>query len=77
MADEHDLGSCAARRAGSSPAFPTQEGVALATTVAPATLFELLPGDVFDLLLRRRFSIVADSRRAPDNSSGMRQAPPV
>ncbi len=23
LADEHDLGSCAARRAGSSPAFPT------------------------------------------------------
>jgi hypothetical protein len=36
LADEHDLGSCAARRAGSSPAFPTQEGVAL------ATLFSLL-----------------------------------
>jgi hypothetical protein len=31
LADEHDLGSCAARRAGSSPAFPTQEGVAMAT----------------------------------------------
>ena len=25
LADEHDLGSCAARRAGSSPAFPTSQ----------------------------------------------------
>ena len=53
LADEHDLGSCAARRAGSSPAFPIQEGVAKATivraaftltaSVARATLFELWP----------------------------------
>ena len=26
LADEHDLGSCAARRAGSSPAFPMWAG---------------------------------------------------
>ena len=25
LADRHDLGSCAARRAGSSPAFPTRD----------------------------------------------------
>ena len=26
LADEHDLGSCAARRAGSTPAFPNVNG---------------------------------------------------
>ena len=26
LADEHDLGSCAARRRGSSPLFPTRGG---------------------------------------------------
>jgi hypothetical protein len=49
LADEHDLGSCAARRAGSSPAFPT-DGVAPATPfycyherwlLEPSLLFKL------------------------------------
>ena len=39
LADRHDLGSCAERRGGSSPPFPTN--------LRQATNFQLLLGETF------------------------------